>query len=162
MKDLSKTFSSSSLSRKPVHRLPPIPDGIKSSPLGQIIVETTCLSCHSIAGKGVGFAPPLDGSSKRDLDGLITAIVAPDAATENVFRLYRLEKKDGTIVEGFKRAEDAQGITMVAMGGAETKFPSTEIKSAGYVQGRSMMPDLTVGMTDSQVAEIVAYLRTVQ
>ena len=129
---------------------------------GQIIVETTCLSCHSIAGKGVGFAPPLDGSSKRDLDGLITAIVAPDAATENVFRLYRLEKKDGTIVEGFKRAEDAQGITMVAMGGAETKFPSTEIKSAGYVQGRSMMPDLTAGMTDSQVAEIVAYLRTVQ
>ena len=126
------------------------------------MVETTCLSCHSIAGKGAGFAPPLDGSAGRDLDGMLTAIIAPDAATENIFRLYRVEKKDGTLIEGFKRSEDAQGLAVVLMGGAVTNIPAGEVKAAGYVQGRSMMPDLTSGMTEAQVAAIAAYLRTVK
>ena len=129
---------------------------------GKAMVETTCLSCHSIAGKGAGFAPPLDGSASRDLDGLLTAIIAPDAAAENVFRLYRVEKKDGALVEGFKRSEDAQGLAVVQMGGAVTNIPAGEVKAAGYVQGRSMMPDLTAGLTEAQVAAIAAYLRTVK
>lgn len=129
---------------------------------GKQVVETTCLSCHSIAGKGAGFAPPLDGSADRDLDGMLTAIIAPDAATENIFRLYRVEKKDGTLIEGFKRSEDAQGLAVVLMGGAVTNIPAGEVKAAGYVQGRSMMPDLTTGMTEAQVAAIAAYLRTVK
>ena len=129
---------------------------------GRPLVENICLTCHSIAGKGVGFAPPLDGSASRDLDGLLMAIVAPNAAAENVFRLYRVEKKDGTIVDGFKRNEDAHEITVLLMGGAAVKVPIGEVKAAGYIQGRSVMPDLTVGMTEAQVAAIAAYLRTVK
>ena len=129
---------------------------------GQALVETLCLACHSIAGKGIGFAPPLDGSANRDLDGLLMAIVAPSEAAENVFRLYRVEKKDGTIMEGFKRSEDAQDISLIVMGGAVVKVPIPEVKTAGYIQGRSMMPDLTAGMSEAQVAAIAAYLRTVK
>ena len=125
-------------------------------------METICLTCHSIHGKGIGFAPPLDGSANRDLDGLLTAIVAPNAAAENVFRLYHVEKKDGTIVEGFKRNEDVNELTILLMGGAPVKVPISENKAAGYIQGRSMMPDLTGAMTEAQVAAIVAFLRTVK
>ena len=42
------------------------------------------------------------------------------------------------------------------------KVPIAEIKAAGYIQGRSMMPDLTGAMTEAQVASIVAFLRTVK
>lgn len=129
---------------------------------GKAFVETLCLTCHSIAGHGIGFAPPLDGSASRDLDGLLMAIVAPSEAAENVFRLYRVEKKDGVIVEGFKRSEDEQEIAVVLMGGVTVKVPLGEVKTAGYLQGRSMMPDLTAGMTEAQVAAIAAYLRTVK
>ena len=121
-----------------------------------------CSSDLSIAGKGAGFAPPLDGSASRDLDGLLMAIVAPNEAAENVFRLYRVEKKDGAIVEGFKRNEDAQEITVLLMGGAPVRVPIGEVKAAGYIQGRSVMPDLTAGMTEAQVAAITAFLRTVK
>jgi putative membrane-bound dehydrogenase-like protein len=129
---------------------------------GRPLVETICLTCHSIHGKGIGFAPPLDGSANRDLEGLLTAIVAPNAAAENVFRLYQVEKKDGTIVEGFKRNEDVNELTILLMGGVPVKVPIAEINAAGYIQGRSMMPDLTGGMTEDQVAAIVAFLRTVK
>ena len=110
----------------------------------------------------MGFAPPLDGSSRRDLDGLITAIVAPNQAAETVFQLYHREKKDGSVVEGFKRREDAGAITLLMMGGGAIQVPMGDIKEAGYREGRSMMPDLTAAMTVDQVAAVVAYLRTVQ
>ena len=129
---------------------------------GRALVDALCLGCHSIAGKGAGFAPPLDGSAQRDLDGLLTAILAPDAAAENVFRLYRVVKKDGGIIEGFKRGEDARELTLLAMGGTAIPVPIAEIREAGYLDGRSMMPDLTAGMSPEVVGSIVAYLRTVK
>lgn len=129
--------------------------------MGKMMTESVCLTCHAIAGKGVGFSPPLDGSSNRDIDGLITAIVDPNAAIENVFRSFRIEKKDGSIIEGFNRGEDRSGITLVSMGGVEQKIPLKDIKSAGYIEGKSVMPNLAGGMTPGQIAGIVSYLRTV-
>jgi putative heme-binding domain-containing protein len=93
---------------------------------------------------------------------LLTAILAPDAAAENVFRLYRVVKKDGGIIEGFKRGEDARELTLLAMGGTAIPVPVAEIREAGYLDGRSMMPDLTAGMSPEMVGSIVAYLRTVK
>ena len=129
---------------------------------GKLVVESLCLTCHSIAGKGAGFAPPLDGSSSRDLDGMLTAIIAPNEAVENVFRLYRLEKKDGTLIEGFKRSENAGEMTLILMGGVETKIPLDQVRAAGYIQNKSMMADITANMTVAQVAAIAAYLQTVK
>jgi putative heme-binding domain-containing protein len=128
---------------------------------GRILTESVCLTCHAIGGKGVGFAPPLDGAASRDLDGLLTAIIDPNAAMETVFRNYRVEAKDGTILEGFNQSEGRNSITLIAMGGANQVVPIKEIKSAGYIEGKSVMPDITGGMTPEQVASITAYLRTV-
>jgi putative heme-binding domain-containing protein len=126
---------------------------------GQAVVESTCLTCHAFGGKGVGFAPPLDGSSNRDLDGLITAIVDPDAAIESVFRQFRVITKEGVTVEGFNKGEDRDSITLLLMGGVPQVIPLGQVKDAGYVEGRSVMPRLAEGMTAEQIAGIVRYLR---
>ena len=129
---------------------------------GRALTESLCLTCHSLGGKGIGFAPPLDGTWSRDLDGVLTAIVAPSAAMENVFRNFRVIRTDGTTIEGFKQSENKHGITLLLMGGAPQAIPMKAIKSAGYIEGQSMMPDLTAGMTPEQVASIAAYLRSVK
>ncbi len=129
---------------------------------GKLFTESLCLTCHAIGNKGVGFAPPLDGSANRDVEGLLMAIIDPNAAIENVFRSYRIETKDGKIVEGFNQNEDGRTITLLSMGGAKHVVETKTIQSAGYIEGKSVMPDLTGGMTDKQVASIVAYLRTVK
>jgi len=126
---------------------------------GRPFVENLCLTCHSIAGKGTGFAPPLDGSKDRDLDGLITAILDPDQAVENVFRLYRIETKNDGKFEGFKRSESNSVITLLQMGGAAHSVPIADIKSAGYVAGKSAMLPVAASLSDQQLADIVAYLR---
>lgn len=128
---------------------------------GKPLAQALCLTCHAIGGQGVGFAPPLDGFAARDLDGAITAILNPNAAIENVFRSYRIETRDGKTVEGFKQSEVRGVITLVTMGGAPQIFPLKNIKSAGYVEGRSVMPAATGGLSADQVASIIAWLRAV-
>jgi putative membrane-bound dehydrogenase-like protein len=125
---------------------------------GRVLVESLCLTCHAIGGEGAGFAPPLDGSASRDPEGLLTAIIDPDAAIENVFRNYRVVMNDGVVVEGFKAGEKDGAITLRLMGGGSHVVPYGEIATAGYVEGQSMMPDLTGGLTAGQVASIAAYL----
>lgn len=129
---------------------------------GRSLVETTCLMCHRIGEKGIALAPPLDGSASRDTDALITSILDPDAAVENVFRLYRVHLLDGNQVMGFRKSIDDKEITMMFMGGGTQTIPLNKIKSAGYIQGQSVMPALGAGFTVDQVADIVAYLKTVK
>ncbi len=129
---------------------------------GRTLAEGICLTCHSIGGHGIGFAPPLDGSARRDVEGLISAIVDPNAAIEGVFRTFRIVTADGRTVEGFNKSETRQAITLVFAGGGSQVVPIKQIQSAGYVEGQSVMPDITASMTPEQIAGIVAYLRSVK
>ncbi len=133
-----------------------------SATAGRPLFESTCMSCHVIGGKGVSLGPPLDGSSKRDIEGLLTSILAPDAAVEQVFRLYRIETKTGQRIEGFKKSESTKDITVLLMGGVPQVIPVANIKSAGYIAGKSVMLPLAGGFSDQQIADIAAYLRTIQ
>jgi putative membrane-bound dehydrogenase-like protein len=129
---------------------------------GRALTEGICLTCHSIGGKGVGFAPPLDGSASRDLEGLLNAILAPDAAIESVFRNYRIVTRDGQTHEGFNQGEGRRDITLRSMGGGTKVILLKDIASAGYVDGQSVMPDLTAAMPPATVASIVAYLHSLK
>ena len=129
---------------------------------GRVLTESICLTCHALGGKGVGFAPPLDGSASRDVEGLLTAIIDPNAAMENVFRTFRIVTKDGRTIEGFKQSETRRAITILLMGGVPQNIPIKEIKVAGYIDGQSVMPAITGSMTLEQVASIVAYLRSLK
>ena len=133
-----------------------------STESGQPLVLALCLACHRIGDKGVALAPPLDGAASRDTEALITAILDPDAAIEDVFRAYRVELANGTKAEGFRKGLDESRITLMSMGGGTRSIPLGEIKAAGYVEGRSVMPPLAVGLQDAQVADIVRYLKTLK
>ena len=128
---------------------------------GEPLAKGLCLTCHVIKGQGVGFAPPLDGFAARDLDGAITAILNPNAAMENVFRAFQIETKDGVTHEGFKQNETRKEITLLGMGGAPQIYPVKKIKKAGFVEGRSVMPEIAAGLSAKQVAALIAYLRAV-
>jgi mono/diheme cytochrome c family protein len=48
------------------------------------------------------------------------------------------------------------------MGGVPQVIPVANIKSAGYIAGKSVMPPLAGGFSDQQLADLVAYLRTLR
>ena len=129
---------------------------------GRVLTKAMCLTCHAIGDEGVGFAPPLDGSAGREIDGLLTAIIDPDVAIEGVFRNFRIVTKAGETLEGFNQGETAEAITLITMGGAKHIIPMRDIKSAGYVEGKSAMLDVTAGLSPEYIANIVAYLKTLK
>ena len=48
------------------------------------------------------------------------------------------------------------------MGGASSAIPIADIKSAGYINGKSVMPNLAAAMPDADVAGIVKFLQSVR
>ena len=131
--------------------------------LGKPFFSTLCLSCHSVGNEGAGFAPPLDGSSHREDEALLTAILDPDAAVESSYYLYRLIKKDGSTIEGYREKTDERGTTMRFMGGASVFVPASDIQTGNFVGGRSVMPKgLIDSLSEEQVADILAYIRSLK
>ena len=129
---------------------------------GQVLFQT-CLNCHQVGGKGQNIAPSLDGSASREDEALLTAVLDPDAAVESGYTVYRVSKKDGTNFEGYLVGQDNRGTTLAFMGGAKTFIPADQIKSQGTLGGRSfMVKGLIDTYSDQQVADLLAYIRTLK
>ncbi len=127
---------------------------------GKVIFQT-CLMCHRVGQEGLDIAPALDGSATRDNVAILTAILDPDAAIEGGYQVYRVIKRDNSSVEGYLYSKDDQGITIAAMGGNKIFIQNRDIKNEGFLSGRSFMPTgLIDNLTDAQVADLLAYIRT--
>lgn len=123
----------------------------------------TCLLCHSVGGKGYNFAPALDGSALRENEALLTAILDPDAALESSYAVYRVAKKDGGNIEGYLVKKDDRGTTIGFMGGTTRFVQASEVRSEGYLGGRSFMPKgLIENYSDEQVSDLLAFIRTLR
>jgi len=131
--------------------------------LGKPIFNAICLSCHSVGSEGVGWAPALDGSGYRDNEALLTAILDPSAASEGAYRVRRVQKTDGSVVEGYLQKENERGVTFRFMGGGTVFIPKSEIKGITQVLPQSTMPEgLIDKLPHDQVANLLAYIRTLK
>lgn len=120
-----------------------------------------CAVCHD--SKLGGFAPPLGGGSHRDTKELLTAIIRPNDAVEGIFYSYRVIKKDGTTLEGFRSDLSHQDLSLTFMGGGSIKIPLSDIKQAGYIKGKSvMLESLTQELGDQDMADLITYLKTIK
>lgn len=129
---------------------------------GKVLFQT-CLMCHSVGDEGQDIAPALDGSANRDNEALLTAIIDPDAAVESNYAIYRVTKRDGSTAEGYLVSRDGRGTTLAFMGGSRIFIEGGNIRSQGFLGGRSfMMKGLIDGYTDEQVTDLLSYIRTLK
>ncbi|MDQ6480188.1 HEAT repeat domain-containing protein [Dyadobacter sp. LHD-138] len=129
---------------------------------GKLLFQT-CLACHQVGKTGQSIAPALDGSASRENEALLTAILNPDAAVESGYAVFRLTKKDGSILEGYLVNRDDRGTTIAFMGGSKVFVEAASIKSQGFLGGRSfMVKGLIDGYTDKQVADLLSYIHTLK
>jgi putative heme-binding domain-containing protein len=133
------------------------------SPEAGKVLFQTCLSCHQVGSKGQNIAPALDGSANRENEALLTAILNPDAAVESGYAVYRVNKKDGSSVEGYLVNRDNQGTTIAFMGGGKVFIEAAAIKNQNFLGGRSfMVKGLIDSYSDKQVADLLSYIKTLK
>ena len=139
---------------------------IRTSPRGDAVkgkkhFQARCAACHDTSKKG--FAPPLASGGRRDTIESLTAILKPNDAIEGIFNSYKIIKKDGTSIEGYRSDLSHKDITLTFMGGSEITVPLTDIKKAGYIEGKSvMLENMANGLTDQEMIDLIEYLRVIK
>jgi putative heme-binding domain-containing protein len=118
-----------------------------------------CLSCHRIKGRGVDYAPGLDGfASRQTREVVITAIVDPSNDIAHGYDGAELTLTDGRKIHGLVLSATDPRIVQ-STGGVVQMIPFKLIGERKRL-GRSLMLSADqLGLTAQQVADIVAYLR---
>lgn len=121
-----------------------------------------CQACHLMGPTGGNIGPNLSGVGAMGTEGILRNILTPNAAMENGYRIYRIEMKNGDLVEAFFVSEDKDAVIVRLPGAADRRIPKKEIARTQYLR-RSLMPEgLLDGLPPEQVSDLFAFLRTLK
>ena len=126
---------------------------------GRNVFARTCQQCHTLFGEGGKVGPDITGSNRADLDYILQNALDPNAVIPNDYRTSNIETKDDRSITGIVTRQDATSLTVITAN--ETLvLPRNELKSVAQTE-LSMMPEgLLQAISESEVLDLLAYLRT--
>ncbi len=125
---------------------------------GQQIYAQRCISCHRVGGQGIQLGPDLVTVKAKGRDGILTAILEPNKEVAPQFIAYTVNTKDGQSLMGFITKDDASGLTLRMIGGAEQTIPRNQIKGTNS-SGLSLMPEgIEAGMDVQAMADLLTFI----
>jgi len=126
---------------------------------GNEVFARNCQQCHMLFGAGGKVGPDLTGSDRGNIYYILQNIIDPNAVIPNVYRASTLETKDDRVITGIVTKEDGVAVTIITA--TETNvIPKSDVQSLQQSQ-LSMMPEgLIQTMTDADVRDLVAYLKS--
>ncbi len=125
---------------------------------GREIYAQRCVTCHRIGEQGIQLGPDLITVKAKGRDGILTAILEPNKEVAPQFIAYTVETKDGQSFTGFITKDDASGLTLKMIGGAEQTIPRNQIKGSSS-SGLSLMPEgIEAGMDVQAMADLLTFI----
>ena len=120
--------------------------------------ETACLRCHKVQGRGGEVGPDLTGiGAKQTREYLLESIVDPSRQIAKGYGTVVLALRNGTIVSGVLKEENAKEIRLITPEAQSIVVPKDEIEDRQT--GKSAMPDdLTKHLTKSELRNLVEFL----
>jgi putative heme-binding domain-containing protein len=129
---------------------------------GRKLYMENCGKCHTLFGEGGQVGPDLTPYQRGDLERLLVNVVNPSAEIREGFEAYIVETKSGRVVTGFLADQDNRVVVLRGVDGQNLVIPRTEIEEMRK-SDKSVMPEETLkGLTDQQVRDLFAYLRSSQ
>ena len=119
-----------------------------------------CQLCHNFGGKGNDYGPALGGFAKaQTAEVVINAIVNPSAEIAHGFEGMHVNLKEGGAIDGIVLSS-GDPLIIQSMGGLTQMVPGAKIRNRQPL-GRSLMLSAEqLGLKPQDVADIVAYLKT--
>ena len=125
-------------------------------------LSALCMACHQIGNAGGQIGPNLSGAGAMGLEAVLRNILTPNAAMEPGYRIYRVEMKNGDLIDAFFVSEDKDAVVIRQAGLPDRRLPKADIRSTKFIR-RSLMPEgLLDALQDKQVADLLAYLMTLK
>jgi putative membrane-bound dehydrogenase-like protein len=130
---------------------------------GRTVFDRTCGSCHTMYGAGGKIAPDITGANRTDLNYVLGNVLTPSAEIQDAYKMNIVLMADGRIYSGVLAGESERQIQLRVVGENDpVAIPKSAILSR-EVAAVSMMPDgLWSTLTDREVLDLVAYLRTTE
>jgi putative heme-binding domain-containing protein len=129
---------------------------------GQALFKTICQQCHSIGGQGGQVGPVLNGAGALGVEALLRNILTPNAAMEPGYRAFRVELKDGDVLDGILVSQDKDAIILRRPNLDDTRIAQKDVRRAAFTK-MSLMPEgLLDPLKPEEVADLFAYLKTLK
>ena len=117
-----------------------------------------CALCHN-GGKALG--PSLSGVARRfSAADLLRATVDPSHVIPDRYRAKQVLTSDGEVVRGLVVYESVDGVTLMASDGHTKRINLDEIEEMRWSEVSLMPEGLLLGLSDQEVADLLAYLRS--
>ena len=129
---------------------------------GKAMFTTVCQQCHSVGGQGGQVGPVLNGAGALGVEALLRNLLTPNAAMEPGYRVFRVELRDGDVLDGIRVSEDKDAIVLRRPNMADTRIAQKDVRKAGFTKS-SMMPEgLLEALKPQDVSDLFAYLKTLK
>ncbi|RBP45152.1 putative membrane-bound dehydrogenase-like protein [Roseimicrobium gellanilyticum] len=123
----------------------------------------TCLACHKVGEVGRALGPDLTkiGAIRTERD-LLESIMFPSNTLARDYEAHAIETSDGQSLMGLIRSHTAEGLLLVDLAGQEKSVPHASIV-ANTTLTTSLMPmGLDGTMTEQELCDLVAWLRSLK
>ncbi len=129
---------------------------------GYKLFSTRCAACHVLHAQGGQIGPALTSYQREDLDTLLLAIVHPNAEIREGFATNILKTRDGRTLTGFLKAKNKRHFILQPAGGKPLAIAADQVISLEPAKASLMPAGLLTGLTDQQLTDFFAYLRSPQ
>jgi putative heme-binding domain-containing protein len=129
---------------------------------GETLFAAACMTCHNAGGKGGQIGPVLSGAGAMGTETLLRAVLTPNAAMEAGYRAFRVETKEGDVIDGLLVSQDNEALVLRRPNSEDLRIPRGTVKRADFTR-TSMMPEgLLEALKPEEVSNLFAYLRTLR
>jgi putative membrane-bound dehydrogenase-like protein len=149
--------------RQEIGRLEGVLRGGAGSPYpGKKLFVASCAKCHTLFGQGGKVGPDLTTFKRDDIANMLVHIVNPSAEIREGFETYQVETKDGRLLTGLLVDKDNRVVVLRGADGQNLTVRQDQIEEM-TPNKKSLMPEaLLKGLTEQQVRDLFAYLRSTQ
>jgi putative heme-binding domain-containing protein len=149
--------------QKQIERLSGVLGTGKGSPYpGKKLFKDTCAKCHRLFGLGGEVGPDLTSYKRDDIPNMLANIVNPSAEIREGYETYQVTTDDGRVITGLLVDKDPQVVVLRTAEGQRITLRKSQVDEM-KPQKKSLMPeDLLKPLTDQQVRDLFAYLRSTQ
>jgi putative heme-binding domain-containing protein len=129
---------------------------------GKKLFTATCAKCHRLFTEGGQIGPDLTAYKRDDVANILLNVVNPSAEIREGFENYLAVTTDGRTVNGFLVDKDKQVLVLRGVDGQNITLAQDQVDEL-LPQKVSLMPaGLLTTLTDQQVRDLFAYLRSSQ
>lgn len=129
---------------------------------GKALFANVCQQCHTVGGQGGQVGPVLNGAGALGVESLLRNLLTPNAAMEPGYRVFRVELKDGDVLDGIRVSEDKDAIVLRRPNMADTRIAQKDVRKAAFTKSSVMPEGLLDALPPEQVSDLFAYLKTLK